>query len=371
MKGRFRLALVVLLMSACSDRDPVGLEPAHESLQPAGVSVSDPLARAAVAKVSGSRSSVGVATDAKFTYISVAPQTFPSGIVADIRNVTTKSEPRRVRITDGGWDPVALEATVDDEIELKVWSDRGATILTVRVPPRKPPTVVRSNPPKGRVDVALNELVTVVFSEPIDATSLNSTSFQLRLNGTPVAGSIRIAGDGLTAEFVSDQALQPGVTYDLAVTQSVKDLDGDPLADGYTSSFTTLRIPLATPECSPAALLLCVVSDTYALVSVNDHALPVHSPWGIGDWDYDLDAGTWQLTNWTITLYADGVFSQAMTHRAASGATIDDTDAGRYARSSDSVTFYVNTDGPWSATVTGNSLIYQWSDGTKFTFERL
>jgi hypothetical protein len=371
MKGRFRLALVGLLISACSDRDPAGLEPANESVQPAGVSVSNPLARAAVTHLSGSRSSVGVATDANFAYISVAPQTFPSGIVADIRNVTTKSEPRRVRITDGGWDPVALEATADDEIELKVWLDRGATILTIKVPRRRSPTVVRSNPPKGRVDVALNQLVTVVFSEPIDPTSLNSTSFQLQLNRTPVAGSIRIASDGLTAEFLSDQALQPGVTYDLAVTQSVKDLDGDPLADEYTSSFTTERTPLATAECSPDALFLCVVAGTYALVSVNDQALPVHSPWGIGDWDYDLDAGTWQLTNWTITLYAEGVFSQAMTHRAASGATIDDTDAAWYARSSDSVTFYVNTNAPWSAAVSGNSLIYQWSDGTKFTFERL
>jgi hypothetical protein len=114
----------------------------------------------------------------------------------------------------------------------------------------------------------------------------------------------------------------------------------------------------------------CVSPEIYALVSVNDQPLPVHSPWGSGDWDYDDDAGTWQLTSWTISLYAEGTFTQATVERARSGATISDKSGGRYVRTIDSIEFTFNPSGRSSARVVGNNLIVQWTGGPTFTFER-
>jgi hypothetical protein len=115
----------------------------------------------------------------------------------------------------------------------------------------------------------------------------------------------------------------------------------------------------------------CVSPATYELVSVDGAPLPVYSPWSNGDWDYDEDAGTWQLISWTISLYADGVFTQATVERARSGATISDKSSGHYVRKSDSIEFSAKGMPTGSARVVGNSFIFQWTGGPAFVFERL
>lgn len=137
------------------------------------------------------------------------------------------------------------------------------------------------------------------------------------------------------------------------------------------SAQTTLKIIHPIRLCAVnSALDQCIGAETYVLVLVDDEPLPVHSPWGVGDWDYDSDAGTWRLIDATITLFADGDFTYAVTHSAASGATISWASMGRYERTADSVIFCVNTDAAWRAAISGNSLIVQWSDGPKFTYKR-
>src|SRR5688572_16201921 len=97
------------------------------------------------------------------------------------------------------------------------------------------------------------------------------------------------------------------------------------------SGNTTVKIFHPIRLCAAHSTLdICAGAETYALVRVDDEPLPVHSPWGIGDWDYDADAGTWQLTDATIILFADGALAHAISHRAASGATISDASVGRY-----------------------------------------
>lgn len=116
---------------------------------------------------------------------------------------------------------------------------------------------------------------------------------------------------------------------------------------------------------------LCIGTEIYVLVLVDDQPLPVHSPWGLGDWDYDSDAGTWQLMEATLTLFADGALSHAISHRAASGATISDASVGRYERSTDSMILRVNSAVWPAAAISGNRLTVQWPMGPKFTYERL
>lgn len=130
----------------------------------------------------------------------------------------------------------------------------------------------------------------------------------------------------------------------------------------------SLRI-LPRLGCLPERQECLTDAERYVLVLVNDRPLPVASPWGVGAWDYDADAGTWQVTLAELILFADGWFSYTVTHRAASGSTIDDSFLGRYERRSGSVLFNTESGTPWSATVTPTGLLERWPDGTTLVFE--
>jgi len=114
----------------------------------------------------------------------------------------------------------------------------------------------------------------------------------------------------------------------------------------------------------------CAGSEIYVMVLFNERALPIHSPWGIGDWDYDDDAGTWKLTGETLTLLADRTFSWTVTHTATSGNTIVWKNFGTYTRSSPSSVQLLQNGFTYSATITDNRLVIRFDNGGSYTFER-
>ncbi len=138
----------------------------------------------------------------------------------------------------------SIAADVGHELELTVtWATGGTRVLLARVPPRRPPSIVRTDPPKGRTDVALGVRPTVVFSEPIDPASLSPTSLQLLQNGTPVPGSVALEpASAWSAVFTPASLLEPASTYELVVTRDIVDLNGDPLAETVRIPFTTTGI---------------------------------------------------------------------------------------------------------------------------------
>jgi hypothetical protein len=145
-----------------------------------------------------------------------------------------------VRIVDGGFDPVPIQAQTGDTIDLVASRvDNSKISFSVVVPAKRPPIVVRTNPAKGRVDVALNVTVSVVFSEPMDTTTVRSGSVRVLDGGQQVAGNMRWSNDALTLEFTPGNSLKPGTVYTLAITPEVRDRDGDALATSFESSFTT------------------------------------------------------------------------------------------------------------------------------------
>jgi len=179
---------------------------------------------------SGSASSVA--------YVSAAPGTFPDAASAAIRNQTRNGASQSVQVIDGGFDPVGISADVGDELSMAVSvTGSGSTSIVVKVPPRHPPEVVRTNPRNGRDDVALNVHLVVVFSEPVDKSSLKSSNIALVQDETSTTGSLQVADDGLSAEFIPDTLLLPETTYAL-VFWRVHDLDGDPLYN-RSVTFTT------------------------------------------------------------------------------------------------------------------------------------
>ena len=103
------------------------------------------------------------------------------------------------------------------------------------------PLVVRSNPFTGAVDVPINAAISLEVDEPIDFSTVNSTSFNVWDNttGQNVAGSFSFSDDGRIVSFVPDQPLSVGRSHSVSFSHGgMLDLAGNHLT-GSSISFTT------------------------------------------------------------------------------------------------------------------------------------
>jgi Big-like domain-containing protein/WD40 repeat protein len=174
-------------------------------------------------------------------YISLPPGTFPAGVSATIRNRRT-AVGLTVAMMNGGFDPFPIPAMEGDSLDIEIRLAGGAAALTfVRtVPGKRPPRVVRTQPPRGKIDVAVNTKIIVIFSEPIDAATLTEMSVHLVRGAIQVAGQVAVGDSAhLTAVFTPATPLQGDTQYQLIATQDVRDVDGEPLETSVTVEFRT------------------------------------------------------------------------------------------------------------------------------------
>jgi hypothetical protein len=106
-----------------------------------------------------------------------------------------------------------------------------------------PPTATGSNPPANATGVPTNTVVTVNFSERINPLTINDSSFRLTVNntGAPVAGTIAVAANALSATFTPSAALAPSTVYRMYVCYQTcpTDLAGNSFSFQFQSAFTT------------------------------------------------------------------------------------------------------------------------------------
>jgi alpha-tubulin suppressor-like RCC1 family protein len=174
-----------------------------------------------------------------YAFASLPTGTLSGMAAATVRNRTTGQSVTASVIEDGAVDPVRLPATTGDTIELTAVGGGGDehTFLG-QVKKRVPPVVVRSDPGMGVTDAPALLRVRVVFSEPLTIATVTNSSVILLLRDQPVAGSVVLSPDGLTAEFVPEDSLVAGATYTLVVTRSIEDRTGDSLVQEYRTEFT-------------------------------------------------------------------------------------------------------------------------------------
>ncbi len=102
-----------------------------------------------------------------------------------------------------------------------------------------PPTLASTSPVDNAVDVAVSTLVTVTFSEAIDNTTVDGTSFFVSDGVDNVAGTVSVSPDNTMATFTSSALLADNTVHTATLTTDVTDLAGNPLADNVVWSFTT------------------------------------------------------------------------------------------------------------------------------------
>lgn len=237
--SRLPILAAALAAGGCDSSSPLGPNPSTGSA--ISLIVSDP---ARVAQVSGSAVGAEIATSLHANegaaYVSAEPGTVGIAATVEIENLRLEQS-TLVPLADGGFDPVAIPAVVGDSIEFRFnLAAGGVTAVRAAVPARRRPRVVRTHPTRGRRDVAINSVITTVFSEPIDRTTLRDSTVRLLRDGVAVAGAIRLAaGSTLGVEFVPAQPLDPATTYRLVLDGRIRDLSGEPLETPEPVEFTT------------------------------------------------------------------------------------------------------------------------------------
>ncbi len=106
-----------------------------------------------------------------------------------------------------------------------------------------PPTAVSSLPSDGAGEVALDSGISATFSEALDPTSIDSSSFTLAVTGgAGVSGTVSYDAPSLTAGFTPSAMLDPDTDYTATITTAIRDLAGNPLATDYSFEFTTAAV---------------------------------------------------------------------------------------------------------------------------------
>lgn len=106
-----------------------------------------------------------------------------------------------------------------------------------------PPTVISTSPVNGAIGVPHGSVVTVTFSEPMNAATINGFSILLKefSNTVTVNGTVTYNSGTNTATFTPTNQLDDGTDHTLTVTTGVTDVAGNPLAASYVSTFTTVQ----------------------------------------------------------------------------------------------------------------------------------
>jgi hypothetical protein len=103
-----------------------------------------------------------------------------------------------------------------------------------------PPTVTATIPLNGAIGVLGNQIVDATFSEPMDPTTINSTTFTLTGPGaTAIPGLVAYAAVGNTLTFTPAAILAPSTLFTATISTGAQDLAGTGLTANYVWTFTT------------------------------------------------------------------------------------------------------------------------------------
>jgi hypothetical protein len=103
------------------------------------------------------------------------------------------------------------------------------------------PVVTSTIPDNGDINVATDTNLTAVFSESMDAATINTTTFTLKQGATTISGVVTLAGT--VATFNPNVDLATNSVFTATITTGAKDPAGNALVANEVWSFTTGNAP--------------------------------------------------------------------------------------------------------------------------------
>jgi Tol biopolymer transport system component len=145
---------------------------------------------------------------------------------------------------DISWDPsisangkyVAFESDADNLVAGDAPPPIGFRDIFVYERESLLPTVDLTSPVDGSTNAAVGAGITATFSEPMQASTINTNTFTID-NG--VTGTVSYDANSTTATFTPTSNLNYDTTYTATITTGAEDLAGNGLLANYTWSFTT------------------------------------------------------------------------------------------------------------------------------------
>ncbi len=142
-----------------------------------------------------------------------------------------------------------VKAGVTDLTGNVMASDYPWSFTTGTVPDKTPPTVLPDTlvPARDAADIPIYMTISVTFSEPMNPSTINTTTFKISSNGSGVNGTVTLDDTGMKAIFMLSGPLVYNTTYTVSIvggTSGVKDLAGNSLVADYTWSFKTAPQPV-------------------------------------------------------------------------------------------------------------------------------
>ena len=101
------------------------------------------------------------------------------------------------------------------------------------------PSVVSVAPFNGNGAACPNSLITATFNQPMNAATLNTTTFKVTGPSGAVAGQVSYDAGSNTAIFTPNAALGLSTAYTATITTGAANTFGIPLATNFTWNFTT------------------------------------------------------------------------------------------------------------------------------------
>src|SRR5436190_612016 len=133
-------------------------------------------------------------------------------------------------------------------------------------PDLTPPAVATVSPLNGTTGVNISTTVKATFNEPLNGSTVNSTSFELRnALGTLIPATVTYSPTTMTAVLTPTSPLVYYAEYTAKVkggSTGVKDLAGNPLANDYSWTFRAGDPPFISPTEGPGGPILVISSSS-------------------------------------------------------------------------------------------------------------
>jgi methionine-rich copper-binding protein CopC len=100
------------------------------------------------------------------------------------------------------------------------------------------PSVTKTLPVSNAVNVAVNSAINVIFSQVMDASTINTSTFTVSDGNNNIEGTISCSG--MTATFTPSGSLAYATPYTVTITTGVRSSSGSAMAEDYTWSFTAV-----------------------------------------------------------------------------------------------------------------------------------
>ena len=161
------------------------------------------------------------------------------------------------------------------------------------------PTITSVAPADGATDAAISANVVAAFSEAMDATTINPSTFTLAKQGTTTSIPATVSYDSVNDKAVlnPDVELEVGATYTAMVSRGAKDQAGNALAEDKVWSF-------ATSSTTGGLTGEYYDNKDFTALKLTRTDLTVNFSWGSGSPDPSIAAESFSV-RWTGSVKAD------------------------------------------------------------------